>query len=443
MSFFLTKNLFSIFQQKFLKNHPKFPKQETEKVLALHSQLEQEQSKKSSLLSELSLQSSEVAHLKAREIQMVKELGSLRETKRKFEDDIGKIKTAHNVDILQMKELQDQLEAEQYFSKLYKTQSSELREDNEDKARGVQDLEEERSSLLHQLQIALARADSEALARSIAEETVADLEKDKTMKELESKDILTKHRNDIIAKDSAFQLLKETEAELTKKLNNKISELEDLILQNKKLQEDLQQNKMDQSEMEKLKAKLKNESVLKQQAVNKLAEIMNRKDTVIPGKTKTKVSSAADLRKKEKESRRLQQELTQERDKYSELLLRFQDIQSQLNDEIHARTRLQMEIDCKATEIEHLQMKLNETASLSSADNDTEDNNLDSVFEGWLSIPNKQNIRRHGWKKQYVVVSSRKIIFYNTEVDKQNTSDPVLILDLRFVSLINKNLIKV
>lgn len=32
-----------------------------------------------------------------------------------------------------------------------------------------------------------------------------------------------------------------------------------------------------------------------------------------------------------------------------------------------------MEIDCKATEIEQLQSKLNETASLSSADNDPED----------------------------------------------------------------------
>jgi Rho-associated protein kinase 1 len=92
--------------------------------------------------------------------------------------------------------------------------------------------------------------------------------------------------------------------------------------------------------------------------------------------------------------------------------------------------RLQMEIDCKATEIEHLQMKLNETASLSSADNDTEDP-TDLVFEGWLNVPNKQNIRRHGWKRQFVVVSSRRIIFYNTEADKQNTSDPVLIIDLR------------
>lgn len=95
-----------------------------------------------------------------------------------------------------------------------------------------------------------------------------------------------------------------------------------------------------------------------------------------------------------------------------------------------------MEIECKATEIEHLQMKLNETASLSSADNDTLEaadaaNQPDAIFEGWLSVPNKQNIKRYGWKKQFVVVSPKRIIFYSSEVDKQNTSDPLLIIDLR------------
>lgn len=55
---------------------------------------------------------------------------------------------------------------------------------------------------------------------------------------------------------------------------------------------------------------------------------------------------------------------------------------------------------------------------------------IESRLEGWLSVPNKQNIRRHGWKKQYVVVSSKKIFFYNSESDKQNT-DPILIINLK------------
>lgn len=63
-------------------------------------------------------------------------------------------------------------------------------------------------------------------------------------------------------------------------------------------------------ELEKVQKQLKQEQLLKAQAVNKLAEIMNRKDMNHPlGKNK-KVSST-DLRKKEKECRKLQLELTQ------------------------------------------------------------------------------------------------------------------------------------
>lgn len=95
-----------------------------------------------------------------------------------------------------------------------------------------------------------------------------------------------------------------------------------------------------------------------------------------------------------------------------------------------------MELDSKDSEIETLQMKItsinSETASVSSVEND-EDSVLSEHgamrLEGWLNVPNKQNIKRHGWKKQYVVVSSKKIIFYNSESDKIN-ADPVLILDL-------------
>ena len=47
-------------------------------------------------------------------------------------------------------------------------------------------------------------------------------------------------------------------------------------------------------------------------------------------------------------------------------------------------------------------------------------------------------IFRHGWKKLYIVVSSRKIIMLNSEQDRQN-SDPTLILDLNKVALDHSN----
>lgn len=99
---------------------------------------------------------------------------------------------------------------------MYKSQVNELKDELEDRNKFVSELEEERNSLTQQVQIAVARADSEALARSIAEETVTDLEKEKTIKELEMKDIISKHRNDLSAKESSLVMMKERETELRK-----------------------------------------------------------------------------------------------------------------------------------------------------------------------------------------------------------------------------------
>ncbi|XP_018568813.1 rho-associated protein kinase 1 isoform X2 [Anoplophora glabripennis] len=422
-------------QQRLQKLEGEY-RQEVEKVKALHSQIEQEQQKKTILQSEVGQQATELAKLKARESQLTAELTKLQELKRTLEEELLRVKSNWQRDQLQMKELQESLETEQYFSTLYKTQTNELKEEVDEKNRINKEFEEERVSLKHQCQIALARADSEALARSIAEETVADLEKEKTMKELELKDLLAKHRNEINTKEVTINTFKDRELEY-KKLNEQLQkEKEELNRQFKQLQEEFNRKIGNNEEIEKLKAKLQTESMLKQQAVYKLHEIMNRKDLRDTGKGKSKISSA-DLRRKEKDLKKLQQELSQEKDKYNQMITNFhknvQDINVQLNEEIAAKQRLQMELDSKDAEIEQLQLKLSalnsETASLSSADNDGDELNSDCVFEGWLSIPSKQNIRRHGWKKQYVVVSSRKIIFYNSDNDKLN-SDPVIVLDL-------------
>ncbi|KAK9879534.1 hypothetical protein WA026_006605 [Henosepilachna vigintioctopunctata] len=410
-------------------------RQEVEKVKALHSQIEQEQQKKTILQTDIGHQLSEIAKLKARESQLALEILQVQEAKRKIEEELYKVKREFQLEQLQLKELQESLETEQHFSTLYKTQTLELKEELEEKLKLNKEYEEERTSIKHQCQLAIARADSEALARSIAEETVAELEKEKTMKELELKDLMSKHRAELNLKEVNFNMLKDREVEY-KKLNDQfMKEKEDLLRQIKQLQEEINKKIDNGEEVEKLHAKLKTESLLKQQAVNKLHEIMNRKE-LREVKGKSKISNA-DLRRKEKDLKKLQQELSQEREKYNQSLMTYQrsiqDLTCQLNDETAAKQRLQMELDSKDSEIEHLQMKLaamnTETASLSSADNEGDEFCTEALFEGWLSIPFKQNIRRHGWKKQYVVVSSRKIIFYNSESDKQNT-DPVIVIDL-------------
>lgn len=84
---------------------------------------------------------------------------------------------------------------------LYKAQLTDLREDFEEKRRQNQELEEERNELTRQLQMAIARTDAESLAKSIAHETIAELEKEKTMKELEIKDLIARHKTELSNKD--------------------------------------------------------------------------------------------------------------------------------------------------------------------------------------------------------------------------------------------------
>lgn len=142
------------------------------------------------------------------------------------------------------------------------------------------------------------------------------------------------------------------------------------------------------------------------QAVNKLAEIMNRKDMKLDQKKK---GSTADLRKKEKENRKLQLELNQEKEKFNHMAIKYQKElnemqavgseghanagarwsfldgfhhQQQLAEECTYRNELQMQLDSKESDIEQLREKLNdlqqrmENSSVTSLQTDETDSNV-------------------------------------------------------------------
>ena len=95
-------------------------RQDGEKVRALHGQLESEQGKKIGLQSEISVLNSDVVVLKTKETQLMQEVGDLKESLRLTEDQVERVTAARRLDDMQMKELQEQLEAEQHFSVIYK-----------------------------------------------------------------------------------------------------------------------------------------------------------------------------------------------------------------------------------------------------------------------------------------------------------------------------------
>uniref|UniRef100_A0A8C9ZI85 Rho-associated protein kinase 1 n=1 Tax=Sander lucioperca TaxID=283035 RepID=A0A8C9ZI85_SANLU len=413
-----------------------------DEVKNLRIQGEQESSKRVQSQNDLKSRTQEVDRLRCSEKQLKQEINTALESKRSLEFQLAQLTKQYRGNEGQMRELQDQLEAEQYFSTLYKTQVKELKEEIEERNRQVQEAHKkvqelcsERDSLSAQLDLTVTKAESEQLARALQEEQYFELSQ-------ENKKATSRHKQDVAEKDDNIEVsvqLEESNRTLTKdvenlskekaELNEKLStQEEEYVAQKEELANTIKAN------YEKV---LNTERTLKTQAVNKLAEIMNRKDMKLDQKKK---GSTADLRKKEKENRKLQLELNQEKEKFNHMAIKYQkelsEMQAQLAEECTYRNELQMQLDSKESDIEQLREKLNDlqqrmdSSSVTSLQTDETDGNIaESRLEGWLSIPNRANIKRYGWKKQYVVVSSKKILFYNDEQDKEQ-SNPSMVLDI-------------
>ncbi|KFZ67698.1 Rho-associated protein kinase 1, partial [Podiceps cristatus] len=406
-----------------------------DEVRNLTLQLEQETNKRIMAQNELKVQAFEADNLKGSEKQLKQEINTLLEAKRLLEFELAQLAKQYRGNEGQMRELQDQLEAEQYFSTLYKTQVKELKEEidekNKETQRKMQELQNEKETLTTQLDLAETKAESERLARALLEEQYFELSQ-------ESKKAASRHRQEMTDKDSIIRRLEETNNTLTKDVDLITKEKSEISEKIKKQEEEYKMKKEEEINNIRMhyEKSINTERTLKTQAVNKLAEIMNRKDFKIDRKK----ANMQDLRKKEKENRKLQLELNQEKEKFNQMVVKYQkevnEMQAQLAEESTYRNELQMQLDSKESDIEQLRRKIldlqqgMDSTSVASLQPDETDGNLsESRLEGWLSIPNKGNIKRHGWKKQYVVVSSKKILFYNDEKDKDQ-SNPSMVLDI-------------
>lgn len=372
-----------------------------------------------------------------------------------------------------------QLDTERCFNSLYKKQLEEMMDEFKEKLEENSKLQEEHQTLSSQVEHYAELVKAEGASKSLAEERMATLEKEKAVLELDVKEL----RKQMI---TSTETAEGRESELKRNLDLHSKDNRELAEKLRSINEELETlraNDITKRELETLQKQLWQEKMLKEQAVNKLAEIMNRKEMNLNGKNAKSNSksstSAADLRKKEKENRKLQQDLlnaqAQHKVELAQLAKEINDLQAILNEETMSKNRLQMEITAKDDELEQLRGKLlvrgsnenlpiypSSSSSIQSSGSGGGGNGnggpsadtmslvsmsltsspsigpgdhpglmvVQDRLEGWLSIPNKQNIRRHGWRKQYVVLASRKIIFYNSEQDK-NRLDPTLILDLR------------
>ncbi|XP_055729163.1 rho-associated protein kinase 2-like isoform X3 [Salvelinus fontinalis] len=420
-----------------------------EEVKNLSLGMEQEEQKRRLSKNDLKAQTQQVTALRSSEKQLKQELNHLLDMKQNLEKQYQELRRERQEAEEQLKELKDQLEAEQYFTTLYKTQNRELKEECDERNKLYKDIQqrleeyqEERDSLAAQLEVSLTKADSEQLARSIAEEQYSDLEKEKIMKELEVKDMMARHRQELGDKEATIGSLEESNRTLTVDVANLANEKEELNNQLKEMQQQLQKAREEERQMNCVKMsfekQLQTERTLKIQAINKLAEIMNRRETLRTGHNR---DDTLDVRRKEKENRKLQLELRSEKEKLNSTIIKYQkeinDMQAVISDESQVHIELQMALDSKDSDIEQLRCQLTslsvtsmDSTSISSGnDLDMDDSGYpDTRLEGWLSLPAK-NTKRFGWDRKYVVVSSKKILFYNSEMDREQ-SNPFMILDI-------------
>uniref|UniRef100_A0A8C7CWU4 Rho-associated protein kinase n=1 Tax=Oncorhynchus kisutch TaxID=8019 RepID=A0A8C7CWU4_ONCKI len=417
-----------------------------EEVKNLSLGMEQEEQKRRLSQNDLKAQTQQVTALRSSEKQLKQELNHLLDMKQSLEKQNHELRRERQEAEGQLKEFKDQLEAEQYFTTLYKTQNRELKEECDERNKLYKDIQqrleeyqEERDSLAAQLEVSLTKADSEQLARSIAEEQYSDLEKEKIMKELEVKDMMARHRQELGDKEATIGSLEESNRTLTVDVANLANEKEELNNQLKEMQQQLQKAREDERQMNCVKMsfekQLQTERTLKIQAINKLAEIMNRRETLRTGHNR---DDTLDVRRKEKENRKLQLELRSEKEKLNSTIIKYQkeinDMQAVISDESQVHIELQMALDSKDSDIEQLRCQLTSLSITSmdstsfSSGNDLDMDDSDTRLEGWLSLPAK-NTKRFGWDRKYVVVSSKKILFYNSEMDREQ-SNPFMILDI-------------
>uniref|UniRef100_A0AAQ4RWN2 Rho-associated protein kinase n=1 Tax=Gasterosteus aculeatus aculeatus TaxID=481459 RepID=A0AAQ4RWN2_GASAC len=419
----------------------------SEEVKSLSVLLEQEIHKRSMNQIDLKMQNQQVLLLCSSEKQLKQELNHLLDMKQVLEKQNQELRREKQEAGGQLKELKDQLEAEQYFTTLYKTQIRELKDECDERNKlykGAQHqlavYEEERDSLTAKLEASLTKADSEQLARSIAEEQYSDLEKEKIMKELEIKDMMARHRQELGDKEATINSLEESNRTLTVDAANLASEKEELNNQLKNTQQQLLKAREEEKQMNSLQLsfekQLQNERTLKIQAINKLAEVMNRRDTVRGGHR----TIDTEVHRKEKENRKLQLELRTEKEKFNSTIIKYQreltDMQALIAEENQVRLDLQMTLASKDSDIEQLRCQitslsvhsLDSTSISSGNDLDMGEGYPDARLEGWISLPTK-NTKRFGWDKKYVVVSSRKILFYNSDLDREQAI-PYMTLDI-------------
>ncbi|CAK9304972.1 unnamed protein product [Gordionus sp. m RMFG-2023] len=351
---------------------------------------EQELQRRTLIQNDLAGQCKRFNSLKRKETQLSQELTTLKEQKTKLEEFSQRLKNGRSMNELKIKDLTEQLEAEQYFAALYKKQAKEFQDEVEEKEKFRKDLECKYEEAVGEKMALSERLECyKTQTHALVKQKLAALELGSPLSRVStdatngseippsSQSPHTTEREN--AENSQLVLLSKDKNEIQAKLMALVKEITGgCVPHPSATPRDL---------LEQIGKQLRQEKLLKMQAVNKLHEVMNRKDIkkklVNSNSSNNNNKKAAlameDLRKKDKECRKLQQDLTQEKSKYNKMVEKYSkdlsECQANLYEESSSRLKFQLELDSKDAEIEALRkhvlsIKNSSNINLSASNND-------------------------------------------------------------------------
>lgn len=271
-----------------------------------------------------------------------------------------------------------ELETEQHFASLYKNQLKEMKEEMEER-------QKEFNNAKQNLELAMSKLQVEVAAKKLAEETIATMDRDRELREFEINNL----KSNCDSKEKSIEYLKQQELLLTKQLDE-LNKERSVHIESMKKELEAQNEKF-----ELLQKQLNQEKILKLQAVNKLAEIMYRKDP-----KKSNKENSYELRKREKECRKLQQNLTTERERFDQTVARLQknlsETQAALHEEGQSKSRLEMELDELKKKLQQQKNQSQNQNSQPHGDNSAISQTVNTQ-DGKASKPEKPKNRRQRW----------------------------------------------
>ncbi|KHN77830.1 Rho-associated protein kinase [Toxocara canis] len=392
------------------------------KVEQLSGDLEQESRQRMVAQSELQAVSDQVANLQNTVQFLEEELRRSREDKRRLETKTHEISSANRLLQRQLEDIREQFETESSFINIYKTEVNAMNEELSEKTRRLEQLEEHQRREEERSREMIAQLESERLARRIAEENLSATDKEKTMLEVEVRQLVQRHEKELAAKDAAIQLISQKEEELQKALQNVQRELQSLTER-----ESPRGSVSPEQRIHDLEGQLEREKMFKMTAINKLEEVMANRQ--LNERSKKEKVSRGDVQRRERRIAELERDLNLQKTKYEDRLSQFTRENEQLKIALMEEEKMNESLRNDLESFQHLETVMNEQKKRERGDHECTSEMVtlspaltvtDADFnnEGVVSVRLTVK-RRHQWQECFAVFNSSGLFFFINQNDRQ------------------------